>query len=127
MIKYEGVHPLEGGALRLKFRSDRRPGMKLENPLVFYPRYALKTLRNALGYWLTIRKFDRFMREAIEAPDRLTYADIAVAPQSAEEFEDMALYQATSGGGAALARKKRDEAIRKGAHKPADVAAPAAE
>ena len=127
MIKYEGVHPLEGGALRLKFRKDRRPGMKLENPIVFYPRYVFKTLRNAVGYWLTIRKFDRFMKEAIEAPDREAYADMAVAPQSAEEFEDMALYHATTGGEAALARRKRDEAIRKGAQSSADVAAPAAE
>src|SRR6202023_1235166 len=28
---YEGVHPLEGGAFRLKFRGDRRHGLPLEN------------------------------------------------------------------------------------------------
>ncbi|HUO55021.1 MAG TPA: radical SAM protein, partial [Rhodoblastus sp.] len=129
MIKYEGVHPLEGGALRLKFRKDRRPGMKLENPLVFYPRYGFETLRKALAYWLTIRKFDRFMKEVVEAPDREAYSDVAVAKGGEQEFEDMALYHATTGGEAALARKKRDEAIRKGAAKGAekDVAAPAAE
>ena len=33
-IEVEGVHPLEGGAFRLKFRRDRRSGMKLENPLL---------------------------------------------------------------------------------------------
>ncbi len=44
MIIFEGVHPLEGGALRLKFRRDRRPGMKLENPLIFYPRYGFETV-----------------------------------------------------------------------------------
>src|SRR5205807_1985764 len=33
--EFEGVHPLEGGAFRLKFRRDRRSGMKIENPLVF--------------------------------------------------------------------------------------------
>ena len=39
MIEQEGVHPLEGGAFRLKYRRDRRRGLKLELPLVFYPRY----------------------------------------------------------------------------------------
>ena len=30
MTDYEGVHPLEGGAFRLKYRRDRRYGLKLE-------------------------------------------------------------------------------------------------
>jgi hypothetical protein len=32
MIKFEDVHPLEGDALRLKFRRDRRHGFPLESP-----------------------------------------------------------------------------------------------
>ena len=39
MILFEAVHPLEGGAFRLKFRRDRRHGMRIESPFVFYPRY----------------------------------------------------------------------------------------
>ena len=124
MTKYEGVHPLEGGALRLKFRKDRRPGMKLENPLIFYPRYAFGTLRKAVGYWLTIRKFRKFQKEVVEAPDRELYTDAAVAAND-KEFEEMALYNATAGGGGALARRRRDQAIRKGAAR--EVSAPAAE
>ena len=34
-----GCHPLEGGLGRLKYRRDRQSGMKLENPLVFYPKF----------------------------------------------------------------------------------------
>ena len=75
-----------------------------------------KTVRNAIGYWLTIRKFRKFQQDVVEAPDRETYTDTAIANQSAEEFEDMELYHATSGGEKALARKDRDETIRKGAH-----------
>jgi hypothetical protein len=30
MIAFEGVHPLEGGAFRLKFRRDRRPRKSLD-------------------------------------------------------------------------------------------------
>ncbi len=39
-VKLEKVHPLQGGYLRRKARRDRRPGLPLENPLIFYPRYA---------------------------------------------------------------------------------------
>src|SRR5579871_1980544 len=35
MIDHEGVHPLEGGAFRLKFRRDRRSGLAIESPFVF--------------------------------------------------------------------------------------------
>jgi hypothetical protein len=36
--RYERVQPLEGGLFRRKVRTQRRFGMKRENPLVFYPR-----------------------------------------------------------------------------------------
>ena len=41
-----GCHPLEGGLGRLKFRRDRRSGMKLENPLLFYPKFWASEVRN---------------------------------------------------------------------------------
>ena len=37
-IHYDGVQPLEGGLFRRKCRTQRRPGLPRENPLVFYPR-----------------------------------------------------------------------------------------
>jgi len=123
MLAYEGVHPLEGGALRLKFRRDRRQGMKIENPFVFYPRYALETLRKVSGYWRVYRQFKAILDEALKAPDRWSYSDVAIAPMKADEFEAMALYHETTGGEAALARKRRDDRIRTTGHaEPASAA-----
>jgi hypothetical protein len=113
MIAYENLHPLEGGAIRLKFRQDRRPGMPIESPLEFYPRMISESLRKIAGYGKTIFAFRKIVKEVREAPDRATYMDPAITPQGAEEFEEMALYHATSGGENALARKRRDETIRK--------------
>jgi hypothetical protein len=106
------VHPLEGGALRLKFRRDRRHGMPREIPLLFYPRYAGETLLKAWRYWRVYRRFKATLDEALTASDRWTYSDLAIAPPAADEFEALDLYHATSGGEAALARMRRDEAIR---------------
>ena len=38
-VTIEKIHPLEGGYLRRKVRTDRRPGFPVENPLMFYPKY----------------------------------------------------------------------------------------
>jgi hypothetical protein len=126
MIAFEGVHPLEGGALRLKFRRDRRLGVRRENPLLFYPRYVGETLIKAWRYWRVYKRFKAMLDETLAAPDRWTYSDLAIAPPQTDEFDALDLYHATSGGEAALARMRRDDAIRDGAagmQGPAAVAA----
>ena len=112
IMTYEGLHPLEGGALRLKYRRDRRPGMPIESPLAFYPRVVGGTIAKAYGYARTVWAFRKIMIAVRDAPDRTTYSDPAIVPQGADEFEELALYRATTGGEAALARRKRDETIR---------------
>src|SRR5262249_46738682 len=52
----EGLHPLEGGFLRLKFRHDRRHGMAREPALLFYPKYFMETL------WKQIRWISLYLR-----------------------------------------------------------------
>ncbi len=115
MIDHEGVHPLEGGALRLKSRRDRRRGLPLESPLVFYPRHWGETAIKAVKYLRFYLRTRKILNEVLAAPDRAAYTDIAIAPPKADEFEALELYHATSGGEAALARKKLGDTIRSGA------------
>jgi len=122
--KYEGVHPLESGLFRLKFRRDRRRGLPLENPLVFYPRYLAESLFKS---WCFLRMFAKGMAvvRAVEtAPDRWAYSDLAITPSDENELETLDLYHATSGGEATLARKRRDDAILAAVptHEPTEMA-----
>jgi hypothetical protein len=117
-FKYEGVHPLEAGVFRLKFRRDRRLNMRRESPLVFYPRYVGETLVKAWRAWSMYRRTKAMLTQIEAAPDRWTYSDLAIAPPLENEFEALDLYHATAGGEAALERKRRDEAIRAGVHAP---------
>ena len=55
------------------------------------------------------------LKEVLEAPDRDAYTDLAIAPPKDDEFEALELYHATSGGEAALERKKLGDSIRAGA------------
>ena len=121
-ILYEGVHPLESGAVRLKYRRDRRHGLPLENPLVFYAKYWGGSLIKAFQYLRVYLRCKAMLKTALAAPDRWTYTDLAIAAPKADEFEALDLYHATTGGEAALKRKYRDDAIRAHtAHGPAEA------
>jgi hypothetical protein len=123
MILFEGVHPLEGGALRLKFRRDRRSGMQRENPLVFYTKYWGGAALKVFNYARVYLRCKAMLNAALKAPDRWTYSDLAIAPPKADEFEALEMYHATSGGEAALKRKYRDDNIRAHGHAAEEQAA----
>jgi hypothetical protein len=112
MVAFEDVHPLEGGGLRRKSRRDRRFGLKRESRLVFYPRYFAETAAKAWRYAALYRRWRAIHKEVLAAPDRHSYADLATAPPRDDELDTLDLYHATNGGEAALARKRRDDALR---------------
>jgi len=66
--------------LRLKSRRDRRTGLKLENPWVFYPRLLAETLGKAWGYYRAFRQAKTILKEVLAGPDRWTYRDLAITP-----------------------------------------------
>ena len=123
MTMFEGVHPLEGGAFRRKSRRDRRYGLPLESPFVFYPRCAGEIARKARGYWSVYRKARALLKEILAAPDRWSYSDLAIAPPRNDEFDRLDLYHATAGGEGELARKRRDDALRAGVGRIAAIEA----
>jgi len=112
MILHEAVHPLEGGAFRLKFRRDRRHGMPIESRFVFYPRYLVETAVKAWRYLRVYRDAMRTLKQVMRDPHRQSYTDLAIAPPCDKELDTLDLYQATSGGEAAVARVRRDDAVR---------------
>ena len=67
MILFESVHPLEGGAFRLKFRRDRRHGMPIESRFVFYPRYFGETVVKACRYLAVYRDAMRTLKQVLKA------------------------------------------------------------
>ena len=125
MVLFEGLHPLEGGAVRLKFRRDRRHGLPREHPLVFYPRFAVETVTKLWNYWKVYKPCKAILEEVLAAPDRYSYSDIAIALPKADEFETLDIYHATRGSEDALARKHREDAIRAGKFVPAQAISPA--
>ena len=58
------------------------------------------------------RQAKTILKEVLAVPDRWTYRDLAITPQDETEFDNLDLYHATDGGADALARKRREDAIR---------------
>jgi hypothetical protein len=89
---------------------------------VFYPRYVGEIAGKARQYWSVYRKAREVLKEILAAPDRWTYSDLSIAPSGEDEFDRLDLYHATAGGGGALARKRREDALRTGVGKVASIA-----
>jgi len=89
--KYEGLHPLEGGYFRHKYRRDRRPGMPIENPLLFYPRRVWEVLRGQASIVGLLLKFTSVYRRIKADPKAFDYTDTALTPVSDTENGDDSL------------------------------------
>ncbi len=105
-FKLEGLHPLEGGLLRRKSRRDRRPGMPIESPFVFYPRYWAETVRKLWILGTSVWRANRLQKRLMADPKRFEYTDLATTPPGEDETETLALFRETSGAEAALKREK---------------------
>ena len=112
MYKIERLHPLEGGLFRLKYRKDRRVGMPIEHPLVFYPRYAAEIAKKANSYAWMIWKAYRLLRRVERDQKNSAYSDLAITPSDENELDTLSMFHATSGGEAAVAKKRREDDLR---------------
>jgi len=106
-VEIEGVHPLQCGILRIKHRTDRRPGLPIEAAWRFYPALIAETLRKMSIYfrkWLFIERLRRSIRKD---PSRASYRDEALAPVEASDTETLALFTHTEAARSAVRHARR--------------------
>ncbi|MDH3414020.1 MAG: radical SAM protein, partial [Gammaproteobacteria bacterium] len=116
----EKVHPLEGGIVRRKYRRDRRHGMPLENPVVFYARYAWEMVAKHVRLLAIYLRYRRTLARVMK--DSTPYTDTAMTPVKAAEYEELEMFKSTHGGKIAVEKLRKRAAARPGA---APVPAPA--
>jgi len=73
----EGLHPLDGGYFRMKSRRERRPGLPIESPLRFYPRYAWETVSKHARVLALIVRLRLQAWRIDRTPDAANYRDTA--------------------------------------------------
>jgi hypothetical protein len=77
-FRQEKVHPLQGGFMRRKIRTQRRSGLPRENPLLFYPRRLWEfadTHVKLVAFYLFLHR----VRKRVER-DSAPYTDPALSP-----------------------------------------------
>jgi hypothetical protein len=103
----EHVHPLQGGILRLKHPSERRPELPRESAWVFWPRFAWQTLsRHARAVPMVVRLM-LWQRAIARDPAARAYTDLALTPVGDDEDMALDLFTKTAGARAAVAHVKR--------------------
>jgi hypothetical protein len=106
-VTLEKIHPLEGGYLRRKVRRDRRPGFKVENPLVFYPRYVGELIAKHVAILRFVWRMGRVRRQLKRDPQARLYSDEALTPVSAAELDELEMFNVTSAARGAADKAKR--------------------
>ncbi|HKY87407.1 MAG TPA: radical SAM protein, partial [Pseudorhodoplanes sp.] len=78
--RIEGVHPLQFGFVRRKIRTQRRYGMPIVNPLIYYPWRAYDFTRVAVRWVKLVRRYRKILKTVWETPDKESYTDHALDP-----------------------------------------------
>ena len=78
--RFEKVHPLQCGLFRRKVRTTRRPGLPIENPIVFHLRRAWEIAATYLGFARYCLMIERMRRRIERDPAAAEYMDLALKP-----------------------------------------------
>src|SRR6516162_9670594 len=105
-VRLENVHPLQGGILRLKHPSERRPGLPRERAF-FWPRLLWETLAKHAVIIGTIARLILLKLAITRDPAARTYTDTALTPVSDDGDMTLDLLTNTTGAQAAVAHLKK--------------------
>ena len=105
-VRIEGVHPLQGGLLRMRHPSERRPGLPREG-MMFWPRLVLETLRKHRTIAGLALRLVAFNLAIGRGPNARAYTDLALRPAEDELDAPLDLLSKTTGATAAGAHLRR--------------------
>lgn len=109
--RLEGVHPLQGGILRLKHPSERRRGLPRESAWVFWPRFLSDTVRKQAILAGTAARLLAWAVAIAWAPSSRSYTDLSLTPVDADGDDARDLVTKTTGGRTAAAHIRKVAAL----------------
>jgi len=113
-VPVENLHPLQWGIFRIKYRRDRRHGLPLESPILFYGRYAAEVARKAAQLAKRWRRLKAIVRKVEADPNAKFYMDEALTPVAEEDSEHMELYTQNEAARVAVERERRVAGVKAG-------------
>jgi hypothetical protein len=114
-IELEGLHPVEGGFIRLKARTDRRPSFPREPVWSFYPKFCTElVVKTARWLWIYGR-MRALYRSVKNDPKRLEYSDLAISPVNDDETETHEMFHTKAARAYVETERRIEKAISHGA------------
>ena len=108
-VRYEGVHPLQGGYFRIKQRRERRPELPLESAPVFYAKRAAELWRKYTGVLVYGASLWRLRRRIEADPLKNAYTDEAISEVVDAENETLEMFTLNDSARAAVIKAKRGQ------------------
>jgi len=109
-LHIEGVHPLESGLLRKKYRKDRRPGLPVPPAWKFWPGYVAETISKLWKWGSMYAGLRRIYVKAKHDPKKYEYMDTALTPVTDEELDTLELFHHSEAAEQFVAREHRPAA-----------------
>jgi hypothetical protein len=106
-VRLENVHPLQGGILRLRHPSERRPGLPRENAWIFWPRLAAEIVYKHTILINMIARLLLFRIAIARDPNARMYTDQALTPVRDDGEETLDLFTKTTGGPSAISHVRK--------------------
>jgi hypothetical protein len=117
----EKLHPLQFGGFRLKYRTDRRPGLPIEPAWVFYPRYGWEILSKhgrMMKEWIGL---NRMLAKARKEQKAEPYTDLALMPVSESETETLEMFTQNDAARNSVAHMRKIDELTHGKRAMADA------
>jgi hypothetical protein len=105
--RLEKVHPLQSGIIRLRYPSERRPGLVAESAFLFWPKLTFEIVRKTA---VTVAALSRLAYLSIKIsrdPNRLEYKDDALSRMDDDDEGSLQLLTQTSSAKQAVAHQKK--------------------
>jgi radical SAM superfamily enzyme YgiQ (UPF0313 family) len=106
-VRLENVHPLQGGLLRLKHPTERRPTCAPESVFVFWPRLIWDTLKTHASLAGLIVHLVLVARAITRDANAHNYMDKALTPVDEDDDDALDLMTMTTGARAAVAHVRK--------------------
>ncbi len=116
--RIERLHPLDGGLLRRKVRTDRRSGLPLENPIVFHARYAWEILSKSVQLVAMYLSYQRRYRRVMAGRSVAQEPDVAMESVEKSELDSLELYNVTEAARSVVVKMKKKAERKKGRRPP---------
>lgn len=116
VTREHGMRSYDMGLVRIKRRDSRRPGLPLENPLVFYTKHILHAIKAYTVIALSYQRLKRKMLQIRKDPNRQSYMDTAITLPTSDDLDNLALFNETRGSREVVIKLKQRQASEKVQH-----------